>query len=206
MFPFQGELTDDLTKATANNSNFDCTCKNNTSVNATIDRNNVFRYDYNLDNDKYGTDADNLINKSYNINVIFDYNSVHDFHKLIRKNQDRNASKTFSVCHTNIESLMHNFNSVHDLLLELEADFEIVAVSETRNPIQKEHNFRAGVLNGYHKYIGQPGTSMKSGSGLYIKENIKFKERKDLNISFHDDNNEFQTKWVEISNQNILMS
>ena len=145
MFPFQGKLTDDLIKATGYNSNFDCTCKNNTSVNATIDRSNVFRYDYYLDNDKYGTDADNLIN------VNSDYYSVHDFHKLIRKNQNRNASKIFSVCHTNIESLMYNYDSLHDLLLELEADFDIVAVSETWNPIQKEHNFRAGVLNGYHK-------------------------------------------------------
>ena len=51
---------------------------------------------YNLDNDKYGPDADNLINKSYNINVYFDYYSVHDFHSnLLRKTKIGMHSKPF---------------------------------------------------------------------------------------------------------------
>ena len=97
---------------------------------------------------------------------------------------------------------MHNFDSLHNLLSELDLDFDIVAVFETWNPKQKEHNFRAGNLKGYHKYIGQSCNTVKIGCGLYIKETLKFKERKTLDIAFHDDNNEYQTKWIEMINQN----
>ena len=94
MFPFQWELTDNMIKDIAFNSNFNCACQTGTY---SIDRQNVFKYGYSLANDKYGPDSDDLINKSYDINVKFDYYSVYDFHKLTQKNQKRNKSKTLSI-------------------------------------------------------------------------------------------------------------
>ena len=44
--------------------------------------------------------------------------------------------------------------------------------------------------------------SIKSGCGFYVKEDIKFKPRKDLDIAYHDTDNEFQSTWIEILNGN----
>ena len=39
---------------------------------------------------------------------------------------------------------------------------------------------------------------MKSGCGLYIRSRLTYVERKDLDIQYHDDLNEFQMKFIEI--------
>ena len=57
------------------------------------------------------------------------------------------------------------------------------------------------MLEGYHKYEGQPGHSIKGGCGLYIRNDITYTDRKKLNVSYCDANNEFQMKWVEIINK-----
>ena len=67
--------------------------------------------------------------------------------------------------------------------------------------MKKHHLFNAGELEGYQKYLGTPGTTTKSGCGLYIKNDIKFMPRRDLDISYFDDENEYQCKWIEIINE-----
>ena len=53
-------------------------------------------------------------------------------------------------------------------------------------------------LQGYQLLHGVKGKTLKSGCGFYLKSGIKFKPRKDLNISFFDENNEFQSCWIEV--------
>ena len=36
---------------------------------------------------------------------------------------------------------------------------------------------------------------------MYVKKGLKFKSRKDLDLTYHDDENEFQSCWVEILNK-----
>ena len=103
---------------------------------------------------------------------------------------------------------MHNFDSLQYLLTDLNHKFDIIALSETWNPKKKVQNFNPGILEGYHKYRGQTGLTLKSGCALFINSDLRFIERKNMDISFHDDSNEFQTKWVEILNDkqaNILI-
>ena len=57
-------------------------------------------------------------------------------------------------------------------------------------------------MEGYQNYHGNRGSSIKSGCGFYVKEGIKFKRRKDLDIVYHDTDNEFQSTWIEILNAN----
>ena len=52
----------------------------------------------------------------------------------------------------------------------------------------------------YEKYNGLPGTTLKSGCGLYVRSDLKHKDRKDLDIQHYDDLNEYQCKFIEIIN------
>ena len=140
-----------------------------------------------------------MINKTYNIKITFYYYSVHDFHKL--NNARVNDKNTFSVFHTNIESLMHNFDSLHNLLVNIDHSFDVIAVSETCNSKNNVFRFSIGAIEGYHDYCGTMGHSLKGGCGIFIKKSLKFIERIKLDISFYDENNGYQTKWVEILNE-----
>ena len=100
---------------------------------------------------------------------------------------------------------MGNFDKLHDHLIRLQHKFDIVGLSETWNSSSNRGNFKPGTLAGCHTYLGTTRSSLKSGCGLYINNNLKFKERNDLKFSFFDDENEFQSKWVEIIYYNIIV-
>ena len=42
----------------------------------------------------------------------------------------------------------------------------------------------------------------ESGCGCYVKEGKNFKPRKDLEITYSDEDNEFQCSWIELLNEN----
>ena len=132
------------------------------------------------------------------INSRCDYYTNHDFHKLTTETDK--DSKPFSVLHSNIESLMHNFDALETLCANLNYSFDIIGLTETWNPSSNKDKFIPKRLEGYHKYNGLPGTSMKSGCGIYIRSGIKYKDRKDLDIQHKDDLNEYQCKAIEIIN------
>ena len=56
------------------------------------------------------------------------------------------------------------------------------------------------VIDGYQTFHGTGGQSLKSGCGFFVKEGLKYKRRTDLEMSFKDKNNEFQSCWIEIIN------
>ena len=41
---------------------------------------------------------------------------------------------------------------------------------------------------------------MISGCGLFVKEGLRFQHRQDLSLSFKDNENEFQSCWIETIN------
>ena len=57
-------------------------------------------------------------------------------------------------------------------------------------------------MEGYQNYHGNKGSSIKNGCGFYVKESIKFKPWIDLDIAYHNTDNEFQSTWIEIFNNN----
>ena len=187
------------------NSNFNCQCAKDAL------RNNDFnfkRFQYSQltqenDNDIFGPDPDNTSDKIFDFHPNFDYYDIHDFHKLNNKTATKKKN-SFSIFHSNIQSLMHNFDELDTLLDNLGTQaFDIVALSETWNP-ENKLTFRPGILKGYHVYKGTQGKTIKGGCGLYIRQDLKFIDRNDLNISFFDENNEFQCKWIEIINKNSV--
>ena len=50
----------------------------------------------------------------------------------------------------------------------------------------------------YQKLCGTKCSSLKSGCGCFVKEGLNFKERIDLSFKFINDQNEFQSCWIEM--------
>ena len=92
MFRFNYESTEEVIKHSFN-SNFDCTCQINTYDQT--ERNHLLNYNSLSNDDLYGPDPDNLINKNYNLNVHFNYYTVHEFHKIAAKSK----KNIFSLTH-----------------------------------------------------------------------------------------------------------
>ena len=69
---------------------------------------------------------------------------------------------------------------------------------ETWTPKEKmEGKSRKLGLPNYH---GDRGSSIKNGGSFYVEEDVKFKPRKDLDIAYHDTDNELQSACIEIFN------
>ena len=65
------------------------------------------------------------------------------------------------------------------------------------------------VLYCYEPYLGLNGKTLKSGCGLYIRSGLTFIQRKDLDLQYYDDLNEFQMKFIEVvipKGSNIILS
>ena len=101
----------------------------------------------------------------------------------------------FCILHTNICSINANSENLEILINNLEHNFDVLAVSETWTPKDKQFSPKFKHITGYQKFEGH---SLKSGCGFYNKEGIRFTPRKDLDISFADDKNEYQFCWIKI--------
>ena len=141
-------------------------------------------------------DTNDQILDNFFIQPNFKFYQNHDFHKMSEK---INKNKDFSIFHTNICSLQGNFEKLHNLVANLEFKFSIIAVSETWTPESKKDQHEPH-LDGYQPYCGIRGKTLKSGCIFYIRNHIKYKVRNDLNISYYDEDNEFQYYWTEILN------
>ena len=179
---------------------FKCPCL----VKVILDINKGHIKEFKYINSQYHIDVDKTFDISeenkqlgdiLNMSIIFDYYQNHDFHKLTMKS---NLKNSFSLFHSNIESLNANFENLEKLLTNLNFSFDVIALSETWDYSKNHFNLNFGSLNGYQSYKGIQGTTRKSGCGFYIKNEVRHVHRKDLDINFNDDIAEFQIKWVEI--------
>ena len=199
-FAFTGMEDEDILLANFN-SNFHCPCENREIPQQV--KNSAYKFNLSKykDNDKsfdIMPDALNNIDDTFDLLPSFKYYQTHDFHKLLNK---VNQNKIFSLLHTNISSLTANFENLEILLENLNHKFDIIALTETWNPEEKSKIFKAGHIADYQDYTGTTGKTIKSGCGFYVSDKIKYISRKDLDISYCDDNNEYQFKWIEISNK-----
>ena len=156
--------------------------------------------------------ADNTVMANYDIdnNLIqpknFKFYSVHTYNKL-RKSMESNCTNTFSIFHSNIESLNKKFDDLQSFIDSCSHDFDIIMLTETWNDISKKHIFAPGKLKGYQEYEGIEGSSLKGGCGIYIKSNLRgeinFIPREDLDNRTKINNSEFECKWVELVSPNV---
>ena len=57
----------------------------------------------------------------------------------------------------------------------------------------------------YQPFYATQGTATESGCGFYVKKGLKSKSRRDLDLAHHDDDNKFQSCWIEILKKNLIL-
>jgi hypothetical protein len=178
-FPFQNIAASEVEKMSFN-SLFSCPCLADSSDvpnNCDLE----FRLTDNLyDRDSiftHGPDPHNNIDTTLDINARCNYYTNHEFHKLKHELTTNGNAKPFSVLHTNIESLNHNFDALEQLCIDLDFPFDVIGLTETWDPAYNKDKFIPKLLDNYQKYNGLQGTTLKSGCGLYIRSDLKFKDR-----------------------------
>ena len=196
-FPFSALYDHEMQKESFN-SNFSCKCQKNVASHIKSDF--KFRFYSNELNDKC---RQNLIDfndeqlQKIALEPNFKYYQNHEFHKLINK-----LHKKFSILHVNICSINANSENLELLINNLDHNFDVLALSETWTPKDKQNLGKLNHITGYQKFYGTEGHTLKSGCGFYVKKGLKFTPRKDLDISFADDKNEYQSCWIEILLEN----
>ena len=101
--------------------------------------------------------------------------------------------------HANARSLPHNFRLLTNYLACLDLVFNFVGVTETW---LSDSNYDLYNMDGYNFYDNHRALRSGGGVGLYIKENIEYLQRKDLEI-----NNEFiESVFIEVPVCKLLSS
>ena len=193
--PFNDTDAFDLLPYITFNSNYDCACKHKNQVssqdNLVQEYTDILKSVPNFFSENGDLDEDTTTQP-----IDFKFYDIHDFHKR-KANLTLNENNNLSILHTNIQSLNCNFDKLEILINSLDYHFDILALTETWNGLNRK-NFSPGVLNDYQNYYGTNGTTLKSGCGFYISEKLNYIPRKDLQIQFHSEEEEFQTSWIEI--------
>ena len=86
------------------------------------------------------------------------------------------------------------------LTTNLVHNFSVIALSETWTSKQVT-NKQLPELRNYQPFYATQGTTTKSVCVFYVKNGLKFKSRRDLDLAYHDNDNEFQSCWIEILNK-----
>ena len=117
------------------------------------------------------------------------YFSPHSFSKF--KNTVHNDQDCFSLFHNNIRSLKHNLENpqVH-LLDELDYNFSVIGVTETKITRADSLNFKPNLPNYGFEYV--PTLLSCGGVGIYISS------RRSYNVIEKTSTQAFQALWIEI--------
>ena len=83
------------------------------------------------------------------------------------------------------------------LITNLEHNFSVIALSQTWTSKQVT-NKQLPERRNYQPFYATQGTTTESG---YVKKGLKFKSRRDLDLVYHDNDNDFQSCWIKILNK-----
>ena len=102
------------------------------------------------------------------------------------------SKKAFSIIHCNIRSLSANFDSLSTLLSDLQHNFSIIGISETRLLAGRDQITNTSIPG--YTFFSQPSVQEAGGVGLYIRDDSEFHLRDDLCVSTDD----YECIWIEI--------
>ena len=152
----------------------------NQSINLGIDRSNLNNLNFNISKKekKMINQLSRTIFESNDPNIRNSYCNYYSTDEFVSKHFD--MRKFFSIFHLNIHSLQFHKKDLDVLLDTLKANFDIIAISESKfrkgvNPIQDIS------LQNY-QIESTPTEASKGGTLLYISNNLNYKPRKDLEI------------------------
>ena len=135
------------------------------------------------------TNMPNLHDFDMDDNLIHKVNSKYD--DIIDFPQIKKNSHAFSIFHLNIRSLSAHLEELQLLINALKINFDVVGISETK---EQSGGFLKNVdLHGYTIH-SQHSNSEAGGVALYVKSNLDYIIRDDLNVL----ENEFDTIWLKL--------
>ena len=136
-------------------------------------------------------DIDENIEPDINCN----YYNVQEFQSI------ETSAKDISLFHMNMKSLHLHFDELFTLIVNTDADFEIKALSETKDTVDSPISTNADIPG--YKFHNTPSKSAAGGVGIYVKSILTADKRLNLSTSTSD----IETVWIEIQNKkskNIL--
>ena len=96
-------------------------------------------------------------------------------------NSNFEPSKSFSVYHVNIHSIVRHIDTLRCFLKIIDFTFDILTISESK--LQKDVNPQVDLsIPGYQSPISKPTEATKGGVLIYVKEGINYKPRDNLQI------------------------
>ena len=122
-----------------------------------------------------GSDAESNLAAEVN----FDYYSIHEFHSSQFIKDSIAAESCFSVFHGNVRSLVANHDNLTTLLSDLNHNFNVIGISETKIMINKDPLANVSIPG--YEFLSQPSLQNAGGVAFYIKNDIEFHLRQDLN-------------------------
>ena len=125
----------------------------------------------------------------FNSMVDSKYYNIKDFNKM---KPDRSSS--LGLMHVNIASLDAHIDDLRTALGRINFSFDIIGISEhkIRTNCEPSHNID---LTGYEKFIYEPTGTSHGGTGFYVKSDLDFKVRDDLNLNSPGN---FEAMFIEI--------
>ena len=102
---------------------------------------------------------------------------------------------SLSIIHTNIASISKYFDDLEQVLSIIKTKFHIIGISEHRLSNQSlipELNID---LPGYHPFIFDSSKTFCEGTGLFIKNTLVYKIRRDLKIT---STSSFESTFIEL--------
>ena len=131
----------------------------------------------------------------------FNYYTPHEFCMNANIQECILLNKYFSILHCNIRSLAANYDQLITIISELNHQFSIIGLSETKYKLDQ-----ANILNteipGY-TFLSQPSISNAGGVGFFIQNTLNFIKRDEVSTTTDC----FEALWIELiskSKKNVL--
>ena len=191
IYPFSSLEKNEIIKQLGFNSNSSCLCSGKICSSRLEDL-PCLELTSTLENipNLHGFDPkDNILTE-----VNFEYYTSHKFHSS-QAIKDITEGNYFSVFHSNVRSIAAKYENLAALLTELNHNFQLIGVSETKINIDKDCVTNISIP-GYN-FFSQPSQQNAGGVGFYIKNEIEFHIRDDLSTTTND----FECLWIEVHNK-----
>ena len=125
-----------------------------------------------------------------------------NYYDLQELNKLKIDPSTFGIMHTNIASLNAHHDELELILSIIKFDFQIIGITEHNvSDLKALSNI---TISGYHNFV-YTQTKSTHGTGFYVKDNINFKRRVDLEL-IPPGPKDFESTFIEINipNRNIV--
>ena len=117
--------------------------------------------------------------------------SPHSFKLFNRKLSNSEVQSSFSVFHNNVVSINQNLENLTLLLDELDFQFNLIGVTETKITNSNENGSFSCIPGYIFDFV--PTTLTSGGVGLFIHESLNYTVLEKIS------NEAFQALWIEIS-------